>query len=182
MSRGVGEVDDRGKSDILSGRREVFGGRLLCLLLCSFEFAIDSDVGILVESGIALHAWLGLFAAPEDTEIVLKETDAPFESNERVVVFECMGYFLGCFDEFSVGDAGGRPGFREMVGIELQEATSAAWDTTDYDVFLVVAGFFEGTHGTPKHGDIYNRLKIAHSASVGSGNLGGRNKMANISS
>ena len=78
MSRDVGEVDDRGKSDILSGRREIFGGWLLCLLLCSFEFVIDSDVGILVEAGIALHARLGLFAAPEDTEIVLKETDAPF--------------------------------------------------------------------------------------------------------
>ena len=171
MSRGVGEVDDRGKSDILSGRREIFGGRLLCLLLCSFEFAIDSDVGILVESRVAFHSRFGLFAAPEDTEIVLKETDAPFESNERVVVLKGMGYPLGCFDEFSVGDAGGRPGFREMVGIELEEAASAAWDTTDYDVFLVVAGFFDGVHGTIEHIDRDYGLKIAHSASVGSGNL-----------
>ena len=48
------------------------------MLLCGFEFTIDGNVGILVESGIALHTGFRLFAAPEDTEIVLKETDAPF--------------------------------------------------------------------------------------------------------
>ena len=88
-----------------------------------------------------------------------------------MIVLECMCYFLGCFDEFSVGDAGGRPGFREMVGIELEEITSAARDTTDDNVFAIMVAFLDGVHGSPQHFDGRYGHKIAHSPSVGSGNL-----------
>ena len=77
-SRGGWEVDDRAEGDIFGGRRTISGGRLLCLLLCGFELAINGDESILIEAGIAFHARFGFFSASKNTEIVLKETDAPF--------------------------------------------------------------------------------------------------------
>ena len=66
------------------------------------EFAIDSDVGVLIETGVAFHARFGLGSASDYTEIMGKEPQAPFKGFGRVVVFECMCLTLCEFDEFSV--------------------------------------------------------------------------------
>ena len=92
-----------------SGFRNGFKGDFFGLFLCSFEFAIDSHVGVLIEIGIGFHARFGLGTASEDIEIVLEETDTPFESCEGVVMFEGVRSALCLFDEFAVSDAGGRP-------------------------------------------------------------------------
>ena len=49
--------------------------------------------------------------------------------------------------------------------------TSATRDTADDNVFLVMTSFLDGVHGTIEHFDVSNRHEIAHSASVGGGNL-----------
>ena len=53
-----------------------------------------------------------------------------------------------------------------MVGIELEQLSSAARNTADDDVFMVVAAFLVGAHGTPEHINADNRHKVSHSASV----------------
>lgn len=148
-------------------------------LLGGFEFAVDSNVGVLVEAGIGFHARFGLGAAFADTEIMTEETQAPFEGCERMVVFEGMGYLLSCFDEVAVGDAGLRPSLRKMVGVELEELASMARNTTDNDMFVIMAAFGMGVHGAPEEIDRRYRHKIAYSASVGSGNIGVRSVIRN---
>ena len=86
-----------------------FEGDFFGLLLGGFEFAVDSHVGVLIEIGIGFHARFGLGAASNDIEIVLEETDTPFEGIKRVIMFECVRTALRLFDEFAVSDAGGRP-------------------------------------------------------------------------
>ena len=83
------------------------------------EFAVDGDVGVLVETGVTFEAGRGIFVHAEDVEIVLEEAKTPFEAFERVVVFEGMRLALGLFDEFAICYAGIGPVCREMVGIEL---------------------------------------------------------------
>ena len=41
------------------------------------ELAVDGDVGVLVETGIALHASFGLRAAFDDRKIMVEEAHAP---------------------------------------------------------------------------------------------------------
>ena len=148
-----------------------FEGDFFGLLLCGFEFAIDSHVGVLIEIGIGFHARFGLGAASENIEIVLEETDTPFESCERVVMLECVRTALRFFDEFAVSDTGCRPRLREMVGVELQETSSTTRNTADNNVLLVMVPFLDGVHGTPVTIVALNRHNITHSASVGGGNL-----------
>ena len=153
------------------GFRDGFEGDFFGLFLGGFEFAIDSHVGVLIEIGIGFHARFGLGAASNDIEIVLEETDTPFESSEGVVVLECVRSALCLFDEFAVRYTSGRPRLREMVGVELQETSSTTRNTADDDVFLVMEAFFDGVHGTPVTIVALNRHNITHAASVGGGNL-----------
>ena len=143
-----------------------------------FEFAVDGDVGILVEARIRFHAQFGFLAASTDTEIVLEEADVPFDGREGMVAFEGVCTALRLFDEFAVCYASGRPCFRKMVGVELEDC--GARNTADDDVFFVSAAIFDGVHRTPESVITLYRLKIAHSASVGSGNLRRRDKAADI--
>ena len=83
------------------------------------EFAVDGDVGILVETGVAFEAGFGLGSAYANGEVMLEETEFPLESGRGGVVLEGMGQTLGSFDEFAIGYAGIRPVGREMVGVEL---------------------------------------------------------------
>ena len=96
---------DRVKNSVRDG----FEGDLFGLLLGGFEFAVDSYVGILVETGIGFHAWFGLGVAFEDRIIVVEEPCAPFESGVGVIMHECVRSALRLFDKIAVGNTGGRP-------------------------------------------------------------------------
>ena len=87
---------------VWGGRQGGLGGGVLG----GFEFAVDRDVGILVETGIGFHAGFGGGATFDYTEIMTEETKAPFERSKGVVVLESMGDLLGGFDEFAVSYAG----------------------------------------------------------------------------
>ena len=136
------------------------------------EFAVDGNVGVLVETGIAFHARFGLGAAFDDLEIMVEETYSPFDGCEGVVMFEGVCLTLGFFDEFAVGYAGRRPCLGEMVGVELIEVAAPTRDTADDDVFLVMTAFFVRIHDAVVHLDGRNELKVTYSASMGSGNFG----------
>ena len=89
-----------------------------CLLLGSgFELAVESYVGVLIETGVAFHARFGLGSAFEDPVIMEEETDTPLDTDKRMVVFEGVGLALGFFDEFTVSDASSRPVCGDLVGI-----------------------------------------------------------------
>ena len=121
-----------------------FEGDLFGLLLGGFELAVDGDVGVLVEAGVAFHARFGLGAAFEDRIIVVEETDAPFEGCEGVIMLECVRSALRLFDEVAVRHTGSRPSLWKMVGIELEKSASMTRNTAYDDVFVVVACFFGG--------------------------------------
>ena len=89
-----------------------------CLLLGSgFELAVESYVGVLIETGVAFHARFGLGSAFEDPVIMEEETDTPLNADEEMVMFKGMGLALGFFDKLTVGDTSGGPVFGEVVGI-----------------------------------------------------------------
>ena len=148
-----------------------FLGFLFGFAGCFLEFAVDSDVGVLVETRIGFHARFGFGTAFEDREIMMEETRAPFEGFAGMGMFKGMGLALRLFDQFAIGHAGGRPSLGKTAGIELQDLSSAMRNTTDDDVFAVVPTFLMRTHGTPEHVNADNRHEVAHSASVGSGDL-----------
>lgn len=155
----------------LGGSQGGLGGGLLG----SLEFAVDSDEGVLIETGIGFHAGFGGGTAFEHSEIMAEETNSPFEGSEGVVVLEGMSNFLGSFDEFAVRYAGRRPGFWEMVGVELMELASPAGGTADDDVFVVMPAFLTGVHDTIIHVNAERELQIANSATMGGGDFGVRN-------
>ena len=164
---------DRSKGDVFGGNgcRDVIlrgsGG-----LLGGFEFAVDRDVRILVETGIGFHAGFGGGAAFDYTEIMTEETKAPFERSKGVVVLESMSDLLGGFDEVAVRYTGSRPGLGKMVRVELVKFATPARSTADDDVFVVTTAFLMGVHDTIIHIDAERELQIANSASVGSGDFG----------
>ena len=43
------------------------------------ELAVDSNVGVLVETGVGFEAGFGSSAAFDDREIMVKEAESPFE-------------------------------------------------------------------------------------------------------
>ena len=103
-----GEMD-RSKRDVFGKCGGLCGGLLVGRdgkigrgLLGGFEFAVDRDVGVLIETGIGFHAGFGGGAAFDYTEIMTEETKAPFEGSKGVVVLESMGDLLGGFDEVAV--------------------------------------------------------------------------------
>ena len=143
------------------------------LAVLFLEFAIDSHVGILVETGIRLHAGCGFCTAFEDLEIMVEEADTPFEGFGGMGMFECMSTALGFFDEFAVGYAGCRPRFWEMVGIEL-EHFAATGIATRNEVFAYAAAFFVRIHHSAVSINAIDKRNIAHAAAVECGNLGCR--------
>ena len=84
----------------------------------SLKFAVDADVGILEEIAVGFESGSGLCVAFDDVEIMVEETESPFECFGGMSVFEGVGLALGFFDKFAVSHAGCGPFFREMVGIE----------------------------------------------------------------
>jgi len=138
--------------------------------LCGFEFAIDADVGVLVETGIGFEARFGLGSAFEDAEIMLEEADVPLKAGTGGVMLEGMCEFLGCFDDLAVRYAGCRPGLGEMVGVELKDA-AVARVRADNDMFLVFTSFLDGVHRSPEELDPVNRHEIAHPASGTRGDI-----------
>ena len=138
----------------------------------SFEFAVDRDVRVLIETRICFHAGFGGGATFDYTEIMTEETKAPLEGSKGVVVLESMGDLLGGFDEVAVLYAGSRPGLGEMVRVELVEFAAPARSTADDDVFAVMTAFLTGVHDTIVHIDAERELQIANSASVGGGDFG----------
>ncbi len=139
-------------------------------LLLGFEVAVDTDVGVLIETGVGFEAGFGGVTAFDNTEIMVKETHSPFEGFVRVVVFEGMGLALGLFDEFAVGYTGGRPVRREVVGVALEVAVTVLTMPED-NMFAVVLAFFVGVHGTPEGVDACYGFKIAHASSERNGKL-----------
>ena len=110
-----------------------------------FEVAVDGDVDVLIEAGIRLETGFRFGATFDYMEIMMEETESPFDAFRRVVVFEGVSEFLGGFDEFAVSYAGRRPSLGEMVRIELVQATKTRHTTND-DVFAVFLAFLVGVH------------------------------------
>ena len=110
-----------------------------------FEVAVDRDVDVLIETGIRLETGFRLGTTFDDMEIMMEETESPFDAFQRVVVFESVSEFLGCFDEFAVSYAGCRPSLGEMVRIELVQAAKTR-HTTDDDVLAVLLALLVGVH------------------------------------
>ena len=132
------------------------------------QLAINGDVRILVEAGVPFEAGFGLGSAFEDAEIVAEETEPPFERFDGVVVLEGMCPALRLFDEFAVGDTGGRPAGREMVCVQLEEAVAEARKAYN-DAFFVFLALFDGVHRSPEVLDVIRRTKIVDAPFVGSG-------------
>ena len=135
------------------------------------EGTVDGDVGILIETGIGFEAGFGLFVRFEDVEVMVQETDTPFEGFHRMVAFEGMCLALGFFDEFTICHTGSRPVGGKMVGIEFEEARTVTGRAND-DVFAVFVAFLDVVHGSPDAFDTDTGTKIAHASSVRSG-IGG---------
>ena len=110
-----------------------------------FEVAVDGDVDVLIEAGIRLETGFRFGASFDYMEIMMEETESPFDAFRRVVMFEGVSEFLGGFDEFAVSYAGCRPSLGEMVGIELVETTKTR-HTADDDVLAVLLALLVGIH------------------------------------
>ena len=80
-----------------------FGG----FLALGLQLAVDGDVCILVETGIALHAIFGLGTTFDDRKIMVEEPHAPGERLQRMVVLDGVSQTLRLFDQLAVGDTGG---------------------------------------------------------------------------
>ena len=123
----------------------------------------------MIETSIAFETGFGLLVGFENTEVMLEETDSPFDAYVGIVVLKGMGTALRHFDDFAVGYAGSRPGLGEMVGIELKHAGTLG-TMTDNDMFAAFAAFFEVIHGAPEGFIEFAGHKIAHSLGInGSG-------------
>jgi len=139
----------------------VFVG-LLLLEAGGLEFAVDSNVGILVKTGIGFEAGFGFGSAFDYREIMVKETDTPFERFRCIGMLKGMSHTLGKFDEFAISYAGCRPGLREMVGIELEESVGIG-HSADNDVLLIAVSLFHAIHRAPICFIERYRHKITHS-------------------
>ena len=115
------------------------------LLGGGFEVAVDGDVDVLIEAGIRLETGFRFGATFDDVEIMMEETESPFDAFRRVVVFEGVSEFLGGFDELAISYAGCRPSLGKMIGIELVQATKTR-DTADDDVLAVFLTLLVGIH------------------------------------
>ena len=127
------------------------------------ELAVDSNVGVLVKTGVRLEAGFGSSAAFDDREIMVKEAESPFEGFAGMSMLQSVGLALGLFDEFAIRYAGRRPGLREMVSVELEKALCVR-HPADNDVLFVTATCFDGVHSAPVGFVEGYRHKIAHSS------------------
>ena len=141
-------VFDGIESDVVGSRRKLESG-LLRGIAGRLQLTIDGNVDVLIKTRVGFEAGFGLGAALENQEVMLEETDTPFDRGIGVVMLEGMCLALSFFDKFAIGYAGFRPGLGEVVGIELEELPSELGDTADNDMFFVAATFFVGVHGTP---------------------------------
>ncbi len=123
--------------DILGGEGGFLGG--------GFEVTVDADVNVLIETGIRLETGFRFGTTFDDVEIMMEETESPFDAFRRVVVFEGVSEFLSGFDEFAVCYTGCRPSLGKMVRIELVETTKTR-NTTDDDVLAVFLALLVGIH------------------------------------
>ena len=139
-------------------------------LLLGFEVTIDTDVGVLIETGVGFEAGFGGVTTFDDTVIMTEETHSPFKGCIGVVVLKGMGITLGLFDEFAIGYTGCRPVRREMVGVAL-EVTVTVLTMPEDNMFAVVLAFFGSIHGTPEGIDACYGFKIAHASSERSGKI-----------
>ena len=144
--------------------------RVRVRFLLRFQLAVDSYVGVLVETRVRFHAFFGFRTAFEDPEIMVEEPHAPFEGFYGMIVFECVRLTLRLFDQFAVGDTRRRPVFWEMVGVELEQSVVLR-SVADYDMLAVTAAFFDCVHRAPESLNAIHRHKIAHSPCVKSGNV-----------
>ena len=71
----------------------------------SLKLAIDSHIGILVETRIGFEPRFRLGVPLAHIEIVMKKAQAPFEGFGRVGVLQSVGLALCLLDEFAVSDA-----------------------------------------------------------------------------
>ena len=153
-----------------------FGG----FLDCHFQFAIDGDVNVLIETGIGFETGFRFGTTFDYMKIMMEETESPFDAFRRVIVLESVSEFLGGFDEFAVRYAGCRPGLGEMVSIELVE-TFEARSTTDDDMFAEFLTFLMGIHDTAVEIEGFEGFQIAHTTGMAGGNRRGRNGSENSS-
>ena len=141
------------------------GFGFLCLGL---ELAVDTDVGILLEIGGGFESRSGFCVAFDDVEIMMEETESPFERFGGMSVFEGVGLALGFFDKFAVSHAGCGPFFWVMEGIELEEAfveTRVACD----DVFLVLTPEFLLVQRAYIRVEAGTQVEVPHASIVASG-------------
>ena len=138
-----------------------FGG----FLALGLELAVDGDVSILVETGIAFHACFGLCAAFDDRKIMAEEAHAPSERLQRMVVLDGVRLFLGFFDQLAVGYTGFGPAGREVVCIEFEEPQTEARRADD-DALFVVLAFFPCVHGAPQSFHFHRGTEIVHTPFV----------------
>ena len=89
-----GTLGDEG----LLGSEGLLGGR--------FEVAVDGDVDVLIETGIGFETGFRYGTTFDYMEIMMEETESPFNAFRRIVVFEGVSEFLGGFDEFAVSYTG----------------------------------------------------------------------------
>lgn len=140
----VAERFDRVDGDFLVGEQS----GLLGFEGGGFEFAVDGDERVLVETGITFEAWFRVLVAAEDIEIVLEKAETEFETGHRVVALQSVSLALGEFDEGSVVLTSLRPCLGEMVSIDLEEAVVLR-GTADDDMFAETATFGGRVHGSP---------------------------------
>lgn len=138
-----------------------FGGFLALRL----ELAVDGDVRILVETGIAFHAVFGLRAAFDDRKIMVEEAHAPCKRLQGMVVLDGVSQTLRLFDQLAVGYTGFGPVGREMVRIEFEESFAEARRAYD-DAFFVVPAFFPCVHRAPQGFHSHAGMKIVHTPFV----------------
>jgi len=150
---------------LLDGFEGYFVSLVVGLGFGGLEFAVDGDEDVLIEARIGFHARFRLLAAFEDVEVVREEADSPFECGDGVVMLQGVRLALGLFDEVSVSDTGSRPGLREMVGVDLEEAASQG-GAAGNDVFLVTATFFDRVDFADNQCEHVGRLKVAHTSGV----------------
>ena len=129
------------------------------------EMTIDANVCILIEAGIGFKTRFWFFSAFENTEVMDQETELPFVSFGRVVMFEGMRLTLGKFDEFTVRYAGSRPMRRKMIGVEFVQAYAKARGAYD-DAFTALPAYFDGIHRAREGSNAGSETKIAHAFGV----------------
>lgn len=140
-----------------------FGFLGLCL-----ELAVDADVGILEEVAVGFESGSGLGVAFDDVEIMMEETEPPFEGFGGMGVLKGVGLALGFFDKFAVGHTGCGPFFREMEGIELEEAFVEAGMACD-DTYLVLTAEFLFVQRAYIRVEAGTQVEVPHASIVASG-------------